>query len=106
MRLIFGWVLAVLTVATAHRIGDIGANLGRALEREIDLKNEPFTEYRGNVTNTMDVVFDPRGMQGLYNITKFFMDLVQPPDTLLPEGNKLSSHSNTDESLVNAWEYQ
>lgn len=96
------WVLLLLFVTAttgSRRIADIGANLGRALDRSIQLENQTFTQHDSNVTNVMEVQFDPRGMQGLYNITKLFMDLVQKPDTLLPEGKNFKFHFQNNESF-------
>lgn len=48
------------------------------MARDMDLGDNNYTNYNGNATYIMKVSFDPKGMDGVYSLTKIFMDLVQP----------------------------
>lgn len=74
------FLLAVHTAftTTPEKMVDIGDSLGKALQNTLEFGNDSYTDYDANVTYLMHVSFDAKGMTGLYNITTFFMDLIQP----------------------------
>lgn len=81
-------VLFVGTVGATSRFDGIGVNLNRALSRALDFDKVNYTKYVPNDTYVMRVIFDPKGMAGLYNITSYFMDLIQPKG-VIPEGKSI-----------------
>lgn len=86
MALVLFFLLGTIHAGYNHRIADISVNLGRALNKALEFENDTYTGFDAkNVTYNMSVTFDPKGMTGLYNITTFFMDLIQPKG-LLPDG--------------------
>lgn len=85
---VFSFVLLVGTVSCSgfnSRIDDLSANLNRAINKALTFDNISYVKYEPNDTYVMRVVFDPKGMAGLYNITTFFMDLVLPKG-IYPKG--------------------
>lgn len=68
------------------RINEIGKSLDRAIYEMLELVQTNYTEFDANVTYYSSTHFNPKGMGGLYNITGWFMKLLQPDGQLYPEG--------------------
>ncbi|KAJ8977094.1 hypothetical protein NQ317_003648 [Molorchus minor] len=66
----------------ANSIDKITRNLDVALRDLMD-DMPKYTNYTETRTFVSDATFNPRGMAGLYNLTKMFLDVVIPPDALM-----------------------
>lgn len=79
----FAVVTADVTFTT--RIKDISSDLGKALKNIFVHEDVVYTNFTDNAIYLADVEYNPKGMTGLYNITHFFINLIQSKN-LLPEG--------------------
>lgn len=73
------------------RINEIGKSLDRAIIEMLELEKTNYTEFDDNVTYYSSTQFNPKGMGGLYNLSRAFMKLLQPEGQLYPEGECSSS---------------
>ncbi|XP_015838370.2 prominin-like protein isoform X2 [Tribolium castaneum] len=68
----------------ATRINKISENLDKALSQVIH-QTPNYTDLTDNATYVSDASFNPRGMEGLYNFTNAFMELIFSKE-IYPEG--------------------
>lgn len=68
-----------------NKISRMSENVDKALNKVIHEEKPEYTTVEINSIYYSDASFNPKGMAGLYNITKIFMDLIFPED-ILPSG--------------------
>lgn len=73
-----------------NKISRMSENVDKALSKIMDQEAPDYKPLETNSEYFSDTTFNPRGMAGLYNLTKTFMDLVLP-ENFLPSG-KVTVH--------------
>lgn len=77
--------LQIADGTVVHKISRISEKIDRALSKVIDETKPDYKPLETNSVYYSDASFNPKGMAGLYNLTKVFLDLVLP-ENILPEG--------------------
>lgn len=67
-----------------NHINRMSENVDRALEKIIDDEKPVYVPFESNAIYYSDTTFNAKGMVGLYNLTKIFIDIVLPQDVLPP----------------------
>lgn len=71
-----------------HKMNKMSENLDRALDKVIESGKPNCTILEVIVEYKSDTKFNAKGMAGLYNVSKKFMDLIIPAN-FIPKGKKL-----------------